>query len=126
EVAALQNDGAPPPLLSVKMSAGPGGDAAGAFGPKLRLLVSAVKPRARQFGGSGDPEITLVLGTIDVPALKFAWPEQQSPQTIHSTVFQLCDKLTTLSAAVAVAVPPAVVSTTLSVVAVAEPVSVVP
>jgi hypothetical protein len=45
---------------------------------------------------------------------------------IHSAVFQLCDRLTTLSAAIAVAVPPADVSTTESVVPEALPVSVVP
>jgi hypothetical protein len=108
------------------MSAGPGCDAAGGFGPKLRLFVSAVNPCAKQLGGFRDPEITLVLGTIVVPLLKLAWVEQQSPQRIHSAVFQLCDRLTTLSAAIAVAGPPGEVNTTESVVPEALPVSVVP
>src|SRR5262249_7833152 len=43
-VAAAQSVGAPPALLSVTNSAGPGPDAGGAVGPKLRLFVSPVKP----------------------------------------------------------------------------------
>src|SRR5437879_13165194 len=119
-------DIAPPAILSVTMRAGPGGDARGGFGPKLRLLVSPVVPPGTQLGGVCVPEIILVLGTIAVPALKLAWDKQQSPQRIHSTVFQLCDKLTTLSLAIAVAGPPGDVSTTESVAAEALPVSVVP
>lgn len=54
-VAAEQKAGAPPAVLSVANSAGPGADALGALGPKLRLLVSPVKPSAWQVGAAVPP-----------------------------------------------------------------------
>jgi len=41
--------------LSVATTAGPGADALGAVGPKLRLLVSYVKPSATQVGWAVHP-----------------------------------------------------------------------
>ncbi len=95
---------------------------------KKRLFVSPVKPSRTQVGGRSmlAPAFTLVLTTSVDPALKLACLKQQSPKMFHSTVFQACAKLSTLSAAVAVAAPPAVVSTTVSVSPAAVPVSVVP
>ena len=43
-VAAAQLDGAPPALLSSNRTAGPGPDAAGALGPKLRVVGLAGEP----------------------------------------------------------------------------------
>ena len=54
-VAAAQFEVAPPAMLSVKMTAGPGAVAVGAVGPKLRLLVSPVKPCATQVGAAVPP-----------------------------------------------------------------------
>jgi hypothetical protein len=116
----------PPALLWLKKSAGPTPEAAGAPGPKLRLFVSPVKPVATHVGAFRVPSFIVSLGTTVVPALKLACALQQSPTMFHSAVFQLCDKLTTLSFAVAFALPPGLVSTTVSVVADAVPVSVVP
>ena len=54
-VEAAQFDGLPPAMLCAKIIAGPGGDAAGAVGPKLKLFVSAVKPCATQIGRLARP-----------------------------------------------------------------------
>jgi hypothetical protein len=54
-VEAAQFDGLPPAMLCAKIIAGPGGDAAGAVGPKLKLFVSAVKPCATQIGRPARP-----------------------------------------------------------------------
>jgi hypothetical protein len=72
------------------------------------------------------PAFTLVLTTSVASALKLAWNPQQSPNTFHSTALQPFAKFSTLSADVATAVPPAVVSTTVSVSPAVIPVSVVP
>jgi hypothetical protein len=93
--------------------------------PKKRLFDSPVKPSRTQLGGVTPPEFTVVLTTSVDPALKLAWERQQSPKTFHSTVFQPCAKLSTLSAAIAMAGPAAVVSTTVSM-SPAVPVSVAP
>src|SRR4029077_13174967 len=96
-LAAAQLDAAPPALLSVKKTAGPGGAMAGGGGPKLRLLVSPVKPCDTQFGAPVPPEMIFVLGTIVAPLLKLAWSPQQSPKTLNSAIVQNCDRLTILS-----------------------------
>ena len=54
-VAAAQSEAAPPAELSLNSTAGPGWDAVGLVGPKLRLLVSAVKPWATQVGAARPP-----------------------------------------------------------------------
>src|SRR5262249_1097148 len=108
------------------MTAGPGPVAAGAGSAKLRLLVSAVKPCATQVGLLSVPLLTRVRVTTVVPALKLVALEQQSPKMLNSAVFHCSDRLTTVSAAMALALPPGEVSTTGSVAAPAVPVSVVP
>src|ERR1043166_7962512 len=108
------------------MTAGPGADAAGALGPKLRLLVSAVKPWVTQVGASVPPLFTRVRVTTVVPALKLAWFEQQSPKMLNSAVFHCCSRLSTLSTAAAAALPPADISRTLSVPPATLPLRVVP
>ena len=45
----------PPTVSSMKMTAGPGGVAAGGGVPKLRLLYSPVKPWATQAGAAVPP-----------------------------------------------------------------------
>jgi hypothetical protein len=64
-VAAAQFDGDPPALLSVNNTAGPGSGAAGALGPKLRLLVSPVKPSATHLRGV----LGLVHNSYSFPSL---------------------------------------------------------
>jgi hypothetical protein len=105
----------PPELLSEYTSAGPAPEAAGAVGPKLRLLVSPVLACVLQTGFFWEPSLTVILWTNVVPPLKFACVEQQSPQTMKSAVFHAFCRFRTLSAAVAFAVPPGDVSTTVSV-----------
>src|ERR1700690_780325 len=116
----------PPALLSVYTSAGPIPEATGAVGPKLRLLVSPVLACVLQTGFFWEPSVTVILWFRVVPALKLAWVPPPSPQTMKSAVVQALCRFRTLSAAVAFALPPGDVSTTVSVPPWAVPVRVVP
>src|SRR4051812_47452833 len=84
-------------LLSVTITAGPGGDAPGAVGGKLRLLVSPVKPRATQLGAPVPPYIISVFITMVAPLLKFAWPPPPKPTTQNSAIVQPDAAFTELS-----------------------------
>jgi len=97
-LAAAQFEAAPPALLSMNRSAGSvGKGTTGAVGPKLRLLVSAVKPIGTQLGATALPSPTVTLLTILEPLLKVALPPPPSPATMNSAVFQLAAALTAFS-----------------------------